>query len=518
MTQSEAGPTAADSLTEVMHLVHSVVRRARRYWPVLLIFVLLGPVAFLVAPRVYAPLYKSETVLMIREGVQAEVVLGSESGSAESRRTRNARLSEQLLSRPNLRAVVEQENVYPSTVARLGMTDAVEELRKNIKFTAGEGNTITIQFEDGRPDMAQRVTRRLAQTLVQQVGRDTERRAESTRKFLESELNKSASELRTREEEYAQFLALHPEFALERTQPQGAGASVRAAARTADASEPAAALRRQAERLRRRLAQLKNPQAVVEPEPAAPAPTPQLAPESREAIAAAEREVGRARDELESRQAQYTPLHPDVVAAKSRLSGAQERLARIRAAAQELAVTPRRSAGLELFSPGRSESPQELERQLRSIEGSIAVNAGSAKPGQAVPSSVGSAAAIVSLETQWAALGRDLGSARERYEAIQRRLFQAVIVATAQTSGGGTQVVVVDEAYLPRRPSRRGPMRTGAVAALVVLMLGGFVTFGLGYLDQRVSTEWDVSRLGIGPIAMVVPSARRKLPGRSARD
>jgi uncharacterized protein involved in exopolysaccharide biosynthesis len=517
MTHSQAGSTAADSVTEVIHLVRSVVRRARRYWPVLLVFVLLGPVAFLVAPRIYGPLYQSETALMIREGVQAEVVLGSEGGYAESRRTRNARLTEQLLSRPNLRTVVEKENVYPSTVARLGMTDAVDELRRNIKFTAGEGNTITIQFEDGRPDVAQRVTRRLAQSLVQQVGSDTERRAESTRKFLESELNKAATELRGKEQAYAQFLAEHPEFALERTQPQGPGASVRAAARAPDASDPASALRRQAERLRRRLAQLKTPQGTT-PEPTAPAPAAELTPESREAIAAAEREVGRAREELDSRQAQYTPLHPDVVAAKSRLSGAEERLLRIRAAAQELAVTPHRAVALDVLPRGRSESPQELERQLRSIEGSIALNTGSARSGQSTSSSTGSAAAIVRLETQWAALSRDLGSVREQHEAIQRRLFQAVIVATAQSSGGGTQVVVVDEAYLPGRPHRRGPIRTGALAALIVLMLGGTVTLGLGYLDQRVATEWDVTRLGIGSIAMVVPGVPRKLARRSARD
>jgi hypothetical protein len=248
------------------------------------------------------------------------------------------------------------------------------------------------------------------------------------------------------------------------------------------------------------LEQLKNPQRAGAKVPAS-APATQLTAESREAIAAAGREVGRAREELDARQAQYTPLHPDVVAAKSRFSAAEGRLARIRTAAQELP----------------SDSPQELERQLRSIEGSIALDARSAKSGQANSSSAGRAAAIVSLETQWAELSRDLGAVREQYEAIQRRLFQAVIAATAQSSGGGTQGVVVDEAYLPGRPYRRGPVRVGALAALIVVMLGGIVTLGLGYLDQRVATEWDLTRLGIGSIAMVVPSVPRRLAGRSTR-
>jgi len=78
-------------------------------------------------------------------------------------------------------------------------------------------------------------------------------------------------------------------------------------------------------------------------------------------------------------------------------------------------------------------------------------------------------------------------------------VVQSVIAATAQkqrgrNSGGGDGRGVSAGAT-----SRRGPVRTGAVAALIVFTLGTTVTLGLGYLDQRVATEWDVIRLGIGP-------------------
>jgi uncharacterized protein involved in exopolysaccharide biosynthesis len=457
-------------------------------------------------------------VLAVREGLQAETVMGTEAGLGESRRSRNARLYELLVSRPNLRDVIESEHVYSSTVAKLGVADAIEDLKKQINFVAGEGNTVIIQFEEVDPTLAQRVTRALGQSLVKQIGRDSVQRAESTRKFLEGEQAKVAQELQVKEEEYARFIAQHPEFALERTQPQAVGATIRAAARadgtSADTSDPSAAMRRQADRLRRRLEQLRGRSGEPASAATSPPAEPQLTPESREAIANAEREVQRAREELESRQAQFTPRHPDVVAAESRLASAQARLSRVRATAQVLAAPPHRPTPLPPAPAAATDRPEDLERQLRNIESAVGASQASARPNQGdAPSSAGTAAAIVSLETQWASLTREVAAIRDRYESLQRRLFQAVMVATAQSSGGGMQLVVTDDAYLPKRPYRRGPLRTGAVAAMLVMLLGCSLTLGLGYLDRRIVSEWELERLGIGSIALVVP----RLPRRSGR-
>jgi hypothetical protein len=150
------------------------------------------------------------------------------------------------------------------------------------------------------------------------------------------------------------------------------------------------------------------------------------------------------------------------------------------------------------------ETARELERQLRSVEEAIRAGA----RGDDAPNDAGQS--IVSLETRWAALTRDVAAARERYQSTQRRLFNAIVMDTAQATGAGTQLIVAEEAYFPKRPIKRGPLRTRVGAALAVLMLGVLIALGLGFLDPRVTSVWDLERLGIAPIVLVVPQLPRK--------
>jgi len=125
-----------------------------------------------------------------------------------------------------------------------------------------------------------------------------------------------------------------------------------------------------------------------------------------------------------------------------------------------------------LAAPAPSLAPRasrELERQLKSIEGRWPsqrwLNRRSRPRQAAVP------------PQRWCS-SRPNGRRQSRgaelapaYETIQQKLFRAAIVATAEEAGV-TQVVVQDDAYLPLRPSGRGPRRTGGMAAGGVLAVG----------------------------------------------
>jgi hypothetical protein len=131
-----------------------------------------------------------------------------------------------------------------------------------------------------------------------------------------------------------------------------------------------------------------------------------------------------------------------------------------------------------------------------------------------VPVGGGKAADIVSLEAQWGSLSRELADLRERHDSVQRRLFRATMAANAESSGGATKLVVVEEAYYPERPIKRGRKRTGATAALGVSVFGLLVMLGLGYLDPRIMSQWDLDHARLGPIAVIVP--RLKPPEKPA--
>ena len=504
MMESPAQKAPADAFSDTLQLVRSVLRRSMRYWPVAAASLLLGAVAFVVTPWVHPPVYRSEVVLKIQEGLEARTVLGMRDGG-ESVRARNARLQARLFSRPNLSALVEQEQISPDSVAKLGVAIFIKELESQIRFSAGVGNTLLLSFEDPDPALAQRAARRLGKLLSEQVGRDASAKAAAAWKFLEDEETKLAEDLQAREAEYAKFVTEHPEFAEARTAATASRAPPTARTAGGKAAGANAALRRQADRLRRRLEQIRSP--LAEPPPPPIAAEPQLTPESRDAIASAQRELQRATEELAAREAQLTKRHPDVVAGQARLSAAQDRLARIKAAARAMAVPPSPDPGMPV-PPMGPETEAALEQQLKNVESAMRAAANVEAQGESESSST-SEQSIVNLETRWAALSRALKAARDRHEAMQRRLFNAILLDTAQNTGGGTQLVVAEDAYLPKLPIRLGPRRTGAVALAAVVVLGLFITVGLGYLDPRVLSECDLAHLNVAPIALIVPRLPR---------
>lgn len=506
MTNPATGePAPADPMRDVLCLVQSLLRRARRYWLILAVSVALGAVAFKVAPILRPPVYRSEVVLSVRETLPEEAVLGTNSGR-ESRRARAARLQGMVYSRPLLRALIDQEKIGLDTAKRLGYPRAIEDVSSMIRYSGGEGDTILLAFESVDPGEARRGAHRVGQLLLEQVRRETVDQATTTRRFLEAEEAKLAEQLHSKEREYSEFVSLHPEFALDRAQGRALGMVARPPtpepAAAAAPVDPRAALRRQADRLRARLAQIRN----TGPVSAAAAPAaaqPELTPESREAIANARRELQRARQELESRLTKYTPAHPDVLVAQRQVTNAEEQLRRVQTAAQSLALPPSPAATMTV-PPVAPDTAASLERQLKAVEAALR-GAPSGRPDSQGEDANESAQTIAALESQWAALSRAVDVATEQHESIRRRLFQAMIIDTAQTAGGGLQLAVIEDAVQLNVPFARGARRTGAAAALVVVLLGASIVLGLAYLDQRIMTEWDLARLGIAPIALVIP-------------
>jgi hypothetical protein len=314
---------------------------------------------------------------------------------------------------------------------------------------------------------------------------------------LEVEQKRVAAELAQKEQGLAEFLAQHPEFAQDASMPGAAtGASVRAAARSsASVGTGIEALERQAGRLRSQIASPDPPPVFV---------SPSLDPRAAEAIATAESELAEARRDLQNKQAKYTQQHPDVVEAQNRVQSATSKLNQARAAAR-----PASSPGTTAAPVTGEDRRDALKQELARVEAAIA----KAKRGQTPDPGeepTGESSRVVTLETQWATVNRELNEVRERHEQIQSRLFRASMVASVESSGRASQMVVVDEAYLPKRPSRRGAKRTSAVGWLLVMVFGGGIAFGLALIDDRIFEERDLKKLELGPILHRVPPPLRK--------
>lgn len=484
---------------DVLNIAKSLIRRALRYWPVIAVSFVLAMGGAVAVPKVLPPIYMSETLVLYQEVIQTENLLGAQQYAMESRRQVGMRLREMLLSRTNLEQIIKVHNLYPSTVNSRGMIDAVEEFRSKIDCSVRENETFRISFQGEDPDVVYEVTKALSDSLVEQNRQYRIEQAQSTKQFLEVEQKRVEAELAQKEQKLAEFLAQHPEFAQDAAATgSAAGASVRAAARTSATVDTGIdALERQANRLRQQIAS-----------PSPPPPTtfssPTIDPEAAAAIAAAEADLADARSDLQDKLARYTQQHPDVVAAQARVRAAIARVNQAKASARP-AAAPKIEAPPETDEERR----EALKRELTRVENAIARARQGQKPDPS-DAETGESNRIVTLETQWATFNRELNEVRERNEQIQTRLFRASMVANVEASGRASQMVVVDEAFKPKRPANRGAKRTGAVAAFIVLFLGTIVAFALGFLDDRVYEERDLKKLKLGPILHVVPSLSRR--------
>ncbi len=511
MTQAGGLESPVRTPRDAIRNARMLVRKTMRRWPVLVGALVVASLAFVVAPRIFKAKYKSETVLLYREIIQAGTVLDP-GYQIDSRKQLGPRLREMMLSRTNLENVITELHLYPDIVKSRGMLDAVDEMRLNTDFRIRDGDTFSIAFTGEDPALVYAVTRKLADSLMEQANRYRVEEAQSTKEFLETEQKRTEDQLRSKEEELARFLAIHPEFAQDSvsTGGQTTGASVRAAERRnagAGVDPAMQALERQALRLRQ---QLRAPAAAVPPV-AGPAAGPALDPESAAAIQRAQQDLASARQRLADLLTRFTPQHPDVQAAEARVREAQAALDQARASAKTAAPEPT-VAGAPIAS---ETTPDELRAQLNRVEASLAAK----KRGAALPATAAADEGnrIVALETEWAGLNRDVNDVRERNQQIQNRLFRASIIANVESNDAANKMVVVDPAFEPTRPSSMGARRTGAAAALMVFLLGLGAAVVAALFDDRVYDEIDIQRLGIGKLAHVIaggtPGRKRKTHG-----
>lgn len=472
-----------------------ILRKAKAHWRVGAVVMVVGFGATYGVIATRKPIYQSETTIFYREGIQRSFT-GQEGGDVL--RTLRARLEQTLLSRANLAPIVKEFSLYPDKMARGGEVEATEEFRKFITFSPRSTDTFRITFRSQSREEAQAVTARLADSLVDGTNKDRRLQVTTATKFLEEERKRHEEDLHTKEKELAQFLADHPEFAREQT---AGGASIREEQRrkAGDTDRTLEALERQAPRLRARL----TPGAA--PVPGGPVVDPALAA----ARAQAEAELAAAKRQLEEQSSRFTEQHPDVQAASRRVRAAEGALRKAEAAA----VAPP-----EVLPQGDSKRA-EVEAQLKQIEGAIAARKNALrtkKEGETTPTAMNETVErIVSAETDYSRLTRDVGEAKARLSGVDAKLVTAKMTESSELGGYTAQIVVLDPAFAPTKSSTMPRSRIALIGFFLSIVVGVGVAGARGMLlDERIFDSSDVLKLSV-PVLVVVPKITPT--GRSVR-
>jgi len=492
--QSNEGGIRGGAGVELARML-TIVRRALLNWKPSAVLIVLAIGVGLAFALLRKPNYRSETIVIYRQGVRLNDQAGGQS------LTLGARLEEMLLARGKLETMLEKLQLYQDVKVKRGMNDAVEEFRKDVTFKARSTDTFSISFKNTDPEVAQNVTALLAQSLIDENQHLRVEQSRVQREFLEAEKDRGDAELKEKERQQAQFLADHPEFALD-SNSSSSGVAVRARERENDKAGATDAsldaLRRQSLRL----------DAAIAGDAPALRIEARADPELEAAKATADSAVASAKSDLAAKRGMFTDDHPDVKAAQRRVAEAE---AAARTAADRVNASRLADPGAASLDP--EVAKQKLKEKKRKIDAEIAVrekalgDKGKQETAAITPNA--EASSIVGLETEWARLSRDVSEARTQMNELERNYFRAQIEASSSIGGYSDQVVVLDPAYLPTRPEPPGKSLIVLIAAGAALILGTILAILRALLDDRIYDESDLER--ISPVLAVVPrgGARR---------
>ena len=473
----EPSETARDNLQPMLRLA----RRALAFWRPALVALAIGVAATVAVAKLRPRNYRSEAVLYYREGMQWNPNEGF------STRRQIQRLKEALLARSQLVKVIEDLGLYPKLMSTGRSADAVNEMLLATTFRIGEGDIFQLSYTSDSPQEAERVVSRLTALLIDENTTFRSSQAESSRAFLETEKSHNQEDLHAKEAALFRFLALHPEFVQEQGTAAGAprGGGTR---RSEDDGSALASLRREEERLQAQIATSSN----VSADPGV-------------AISEAASKLKAAQRDLAAARSRYTEEHPDVRSARALVKDAEDAYRRTAATAEGAAAPV---------------SVTELQARLDRVQREIATvdKRGSVTSTQGTSAAKGNAARhVVSLETEWARLNRDVTEARERLQQLDSRQFTASMTLGTLMSGQAGKILVIDPAFVPTTPIGISNTKVLLLGLALTLVLSTGLATTLALLDDRIRDRIDILRLGLGPLLVEIGDLARK-PGKPGQQ
>jgi len=507
-TSAQARPAPVQAVQPPPQAAPDVVTLTRRvvaHWPVIIVTMVLGAVITFQVVRIRKPTYKSETVISYREGIGRTINGPNEGGDGV--RSLGTKLKETLLAQQTLRKLIDEFHLYPDILQKAGYADAVDQMRKKTEFKSRSTDTFAIAFEGVDRDQAQRVCARMADLLVTENAKRLQEENKGTTEFLEAEKKRADEELERVEREMSEFLQAHPEFA---TATNAIGTESLAIKSKADEEEKKRNRPKPGRGPRQGSVTLATQGGGALSDRAAAAVDPLLLSQRTQAMS----ELGAAKKDQADKSLRFTEQHPDVRAANERVAAAEAALrhaeeAIAEAAPKEDAPRPRKvmpddpyaDPAAKAAAPVAASDPDSDDR-----------NKPKPKP-KAVDPDQGDK--IVTMEMEWAKLGRAHALAKTHHGDLENKLSRAETAASAVEAGYGTSIVVLDPAFKPSGPSN-APNRTVLIIGLAASVAVGIVlsaAWGL-FLDDRLFSASEVEGVVMVPVLGVVPRDKRRPKGR----
>lgn len=478
------------STSNILEVIAPIKLAIQRYWgiawaPALVVLCLV------LGLSLRLPDYYSSDVVIFIQPPKISTELFKKSDKKEDHTERLEALVQEIMSRPRLRKLIEQYNLYPEYEGIVGKEHALRKFRKDISIEpvrspSGKALTQTfrIEYMHNDPKIAFQIARALSDLFVEESIIYQRAETQGTEEFLDSQLRKARKRLEVTEGRVQAFvgenfgkLPEHLNQALQRLQNARAQVATNSQLISANVS---------------RIGYLQRELQLTAKETSGSGEVNTSDP--RLALAQLERALAIYRSK-------YSDRHPDVVNTKKR----------IQLLKKQLKAGAKSGSGLSLSS---SPEVRQLRRELNELnvqtEALKTENEDLKKLTKRLEDDINE---MPLKEREMVTIKRDYENVRASYQQLLAARDKAGFASTLVKTQQGTQFRVVDPASLPVIPS--GPRRwiIAGVGLVVSLVLFLIIPIGLHYLNDsfkyrdEVEKEMGLEVLGIIP-PMSTPTAK----------
>lgn len=470
MIETEVGERHGSSPAWMVNHLPVILWQRRFYVLGCFIALLLaGTVAAFALPRTYR---STATLLVQSQDLPTSIVDSPTTGAIEQR---IARIREQVLSRGDLIQLIEQNDLYPDERRSKPLSKVIEQMRhatvvsalsSDIGQQSGTQNStvaIAMSFEYPDPAKAQTVLQSFVTKFLSMDSQDVEDQASLTVRFLQDQANKLQSQISGIEGELTGLKARN-----------GAALASSGAPPLIDTGSFSAQITALQNENRQLIAQSRRPA------------------QRNDALATAEAV-------LAATQARYNDTHPDVIAAKERVSALRK-------------ISQQNSDDGSVIQDQIAANNAAIHQLMAQRDATLA-RANSAMAGQA------RAPAVMEQAMQLESRANTL---RNQYQQISENLLKAQNSARMATEQRAERLSLVEPANLPDRPYSPNRLKLIAGGAAAGLALGLLLALALELAMKPVRSPRQIEQLGlpvIGVVPLLKPKLRtRRLPALLSRE
>jgi polysaccharide chain length determinant protein (PEP-CTERM system associated) len=493
----------------------------RRRW-----YVLAGFLLAIAGTGIYSwqtpDIYRSESSIAIESGMISSNYVRPTDYASPGERINSIRLL--LKSRSFLQQIIQEFQLFGyGTNPGFSMDQAAAAVSNSVGVTNLSQNTFAVSYVAGDPQVAQSITKRISESLVQSQNKAKKNVATETDRFLEDRLRETNQALEALEEKIGQFKKDH--FG---ALPEQSNAIMNAIT----------GLNTQLASVENSLQQAKDQQKMLEFRMREQKQLGVLSdsilnnPVSATSKGTAGKENGltlnpplRAKQaELAAALIKYTKNHPDV----KRLQREVEELRSQSESASELTALGETGKKTDA-SPKASQQPitdallesssAQAEMELESNKNLIAKRE---KDREAILAQLKTYQSHLNMapavEQEFMALSKERGFLSDKYDTLKNKKYQAQMTIELEEDRSSGKCRIIDEANLPTRPVFPDRKQILLIGLGVGLILGFGAAFGREMLDTTLGREDEVTAALKLPVLATISEIANDAPRRQIKS